>query len=287
MSLLEQMKKAREKAKKKVPRKIKLDKSKKQSWSITICESGENHTGMEILGEKASEGFSIQELMMAKEKFEEKGLETEYFDLKQLGLEDDKRLNSASEAGILIVRNVLDIFTASKYYLRQEMKKIDCDKKYYDVRRSKVLNKNARHNVCFAYFDQEPDIENKKGRVMNIRSLEQLNLVISKLHLYLGEKATDLIGELNHYYNTKKCGIGFHGDTERRIVICIRLGESFPLHYFWYQNSNRVGKRIVLPELNEGDMYIMSDKAVGWDWKLRKNGRLTIRHSAGCDKFTK
>ena len=24
-------------------------------------------------------------------------------------------------------------------------------------------------------------------------------------------------------------------------------------------------------------MYVMSDKAVGWDWKLRKNNRLTLR----------
>ena len=105
--------------------------------------------------------------------------------------------------------------------------------------------------------------------------------------LYLGEKARGLIAELNHYYDVSKCGIGFHGDTERRKVICVRLGASFPMNYYWYENSKRVGKRIDIPGLEEGDIYIMSDKAGGWDWKLRKNNRLTLRHAAGCSKYTK
>ena len=282
------MENAKKKAPRKPPRRIKLDKTKKQSWSVTICESGENHTGMEIIGEKAEAGFSIQELKEAEAKFKLAGANTEYFDLKALGLSnDEERFDRAQEAGVLIVRNGVEIIGGKKYEFRQEMKNIDCDKKYFDTRRKKVLNKNARHNVCFAYKDQEPDIENKKGTIININSLEQLKIIIGNLHLYLGEKAKKLIGELNHYYDVRKCGIGFHGDTERRIVICVRLGESFPLHYFWYENSKRVGERIVLPELNEGDIYIMSDKAVGWDWKLRKNNRLTLRHSAGCNKFVK
>ena len=194
--------------------------------------------------------------------------------------------------GIKVDKDVISsgpfkMFGATNKGLKEEIKNIDCDKKYYDVRRSKVLNKNARHNVCFDYRDQEPDIANKKGRIVNINSLKNLKSVISNLYLYFGDKAKGLIAELNHYYDVKKCGIGFHGDTERRIVICVRLGESFPLHYYWYENSKRVGQRITLPHLNEGDIYIMSDKAVGYDWKLRRNNRLTLRHSAGCAKFTK
>jgi hypothetical protein len=43
------------------------------------------------------------------------------------------------------------------------------------------------------------------------------------------------------YYDVSKCGIGFHGDAERIKVIAIRLGESMPLHYQWFQNSKPVG----------------------------------------------
>ena len=72
MSLLAAMqaKQAEAKTKKKKGRKKKEKVVPKEAFSITICESGENHTGMEILGEKAEQGFSINELMEAKERAE-------------------------------------------------------------------------------------------------------------------------------------------------------------------------------------------------------------------------
>tara|TARA_B100001063_G_C16776420_1_gene565806 strand:- start:178 stop:1050 length:873 start_codon:yes stop_codon:yes gene_type:complete len=290
MSLLAAMqaKQAESKAKKMRPRKKREKPVPEEAFSITICESGENHTGMEILGKKAEEGFSINELMEAKERAERDGFECEYFDLKELGLGEEKeRYERADEAGVLIIRDVLGKFGATKKGLEEEMKSFDCDKKYFDTRRQKVLNKNARHNVCFAYKSQKADFVNKKGTIIDINSLKNLKLLISNLHLYFGEKARNLIAELNHYYNVEKCGIGFHGDTERRIVICARLGAPIPMFYSWYENSKRVGRKIELPQINEGDIYVMSDKAVGWDWKLRKNKRLTLRHAAGCEKYTK
>ena len=36
--------------------------------------------------------------------------------------------------------------------------------------------------------------------------------------------------------------------------------------------------------LNDGDMYVMSEKAVGFDW-LKKTVP-TLRHASGTDKFT-
>lgn len=99
---------------------------------------------------------------------------------------------------------------------------------------------------------------------------------------FIGEKAEDLTIEGNLYYDITKCGIGFHGDSERMKVIGVRLGEKMPLHYQWFQNSKPVGERIKLM-LNDGDLYVMSEKATGNDWKKKKE--LTLRHAAGCDKF--
>jgi hypothetical protein len=290
MSLLEQMQNAKKKGETKVnkPKRSRKKKVVEEAWSITICESGENHTGMQIIGERADEGFTIEELKEANIKLQEAGAETMYYNLKELGLkEDEERFNRAEDAVILVIKNGVRVLGVDKVEFRRSMKAIDCDKEYWDVRRGRKLNKRARHNVCFAYMSQEPDIDNKKGRIVNINSQVQLKNVIDNLHLYLGEKARGLIAELNHYYDVSKCGIGFHGDTERRKVICVRLGASFPMNYYWYENSKRVGKRINIPGLKEGDIYIMSDKAGGWDWKLRKNNRLTLRHAAGCSKYTK
>ena len=96
-----------------------------------------------------------------------------------------------------------------------------------------------------------------------------------------------------------KCRIGYHGDGERRIAIDLRLGESLPLHYQWCVTGPRlarrsvpltrhprgrhlrgapVGERVEI-HLDHGDVYVMSAKAVGRDWRRRTVP--TLRHAAG------
>ena len=87
-----------------------------------------------------------------------------------------------------------------------------------------------------------------------------------------------MVCEGNYYYNLEKTGIGFHGDVERRKVVAIRVGNSMSLCYNWYHYSKPIGKKKEII-LNDGDMYFMSEKAVGTDWK--KNSVKTLRHSAG------
>ena len=87
-----------------------------------------------------------------------------------------------------------------------------------------------------------------------------------------------LNAEGNYYYDNSKCMIGFHGDTERHVVVGIRFGSTYPLHFQWYKNSETVSD-IKTIHLNGGDMYVMSEKAVGTDWK--SSSKYTLRHSAG------
>ena len=61
------------------------------------------------------------------------------------------------------------------------------------------------------------------------------------------------------------------------------MGGSIPIHYQWFKSGKPVGKRVIVP-LNGGDIYLMSEKAVGTDWK--KKNIYTLRHATGCLKFT-
>ena len=56
------------------------------------------------------------------------------------------------------------------------------------------------------------------------------------------------------------------------------LGESRPIHWQWYFKSQPIGERIKFT-INNGDMYIMSEKTSGYDWK--KRNLKTLRHAAG------
>jgi hypothetical protein len=89
--------------------------------------------------------------------------------------------------------------------------------------------------------------------------------------------------EGNYYYDLNSCGIGFHGDSERRKVGAVRLGASSALHFQWHLNQAPLGEPVIIP-LHRGGFYMMSEKAVGTDWTKSKT--CTLRHATGAPKFT-
>jgi hypothetical protein len=66
------------------------------------------------------------------------------------------------------------------------------------------------------------------------------------------------------------------------VVIGLRMGRPFPLHFQWFQHSMPFGQRVKL-DLRPGDLYAMCSKAAGTDWKTQKTP--TLRHAAGCQSF--
>ncbi len=74
----------------------------------------------------------------------------------------------------------------------------------------------------------------------------------------------------------------FCNHLERKIVIAVRLGQSIPLHYNWFENNIPIGERVIL-NINRGDIYVMSEKATGNDGKKRKIP--ILRHAAGCKAY--
>ena len=250
--------------------------------SLTFGDQGENHVGMEKVGSMVDigQGFNLEDFMKYQAIFEEKGYIVEIHKLNDLytavgGGEIDA-------AFVMVVRKGMSFFLEdygkTDRNVFDEMNKFSWDKKYYDTRRKKVLNKNARANVCFGETDREPDYENKKGRIVGYGGVECLSKIKNGIAEVLGEKCSNLICEGNRYFDLKKCGIGWHGDAERRKVVAFRVGETMDLRFKWFIRFKSFGKTLKL-SLNSGDMYFMSEKAVGWDWK--KSSIPTVRHSAG------
>jgi len=55
-----------------------------------------------------------------------------------------------------------------------------------------------------------------------------------------------------------------------------------PIYFQWFYQLKPVGERIKIP-LDPGDIYVMSEKAVGSDWKKRLIP--TLRHATGAASF--
>ena len=159
--------------------------------------------------------------------------------------------------------------------------------------RGRPMTKRARTNLCFvAGREQGPAVLEGKGSIYDLKKMNALFTGVEKLKeqiaaglIEIGSKTKVEINvvEGNRYYDLKNTGIGFHGDTERVVVICISIGcDNYPMRWQWFKDGMPVGKSIDIT-LNCGDVYIMSEKAVGADWKL--SSKYTLRHSAGAKKY--
>ena len=240
--------------------------------TLTFAERAENHKGMQIIGNSVDKGLSIDTIKNISKMWSSLGAKTELIDLNSY-LPDDKL--DTPPASILIIKNGLNIISKElSEQLAQEQFNLVYDTKA--LMYGRVVNKHARHNLCFSDFSQKADIANGKGTIYDFKDLPNL----SQLRKFLMKQleGITLQCESNLYYDTKKCYIGFHGDTERKIVIGVRIGDKFPLYYQWYYKSQPVGKLCSI-SLENGDIYYMSEKAVGFDW--HKKNILTLRHAAG------
>jgi len=279
----------------------------KRAITITFGDCAENHVGMQQIGELSDGGFKYEDLLNFKNYFEQNyvlnsnsnldpnssppmvtikrkrinnNIITNLYNLKELGgLIDNPNV---PDTYVLIIRGGVDYllkeYNSNKYNLFEEQLNLPYDRKAF--MKGKVVNKHARWNICFSNFSQEPDYENKMGTIINFNDVPLTNYIKCKLKEITG---SELQGEGNYYYDTNKTGIGFHGDSERKKIIAIKLGEIIPFEYQWYFEGEPVGERIRL-ESGDGDIYMMDEIASGFNWKRRKI--YTLRHAVGCKKYT-
>jgi hypothetical protein len=252
--------------------------------TLTFGDMAENHVGMEQIGTMVAEGqgFHLADLQSIQAKMEALGCRCELIALSS----GEHSLDPLPAAYVLVMRKGVDALLSTvdlkQIDLFREQEALDYDKKA--VMYGRVVNKHARWNLCFDEKSRAPDYEAGKGRIIGYSEVPYMNALKGQIETVMGPKACGLKVESNYYFDTTKCGIGFHGDGERRKVIGVRIGySSMPMYWQWYQNGEPLGEQIVVP-MNPGDVYIMSEKTVGTDWK--KKTIPTLRHATGCAKFT-
>jgi hypothetical protein len=235
---------------------------------------------MEQIGKKMEEGqgFTLEDLQEMRVRMEELGIACELITLSDASKPDAHVLLMKRAVTHLLRRNKSSLTQMDMF---NEQTKLAYDKQAFMYGR--VVNKHARWNLCFDDAGRGPAYEEGKGTIVGYDEVPLMKQLRDQFGSLFGPKAEGLKVESNYYYDTTKCGIGYHGDSERVKVIAMRLGySSMPIYYQWYYKGDPVGERIEIP-LNAGDMYVMSEKAVGADWK--KKNVYTLRHATGCSKF--
>lgn len=274
----------------------KVQEPEKVTFTITYGEVAENHIGQQQIGiENANgiqRGLNKEQLLDIEAHFKGLGAKTELVDLCQFAHGTEIEAHpELDEACVLVVHNgvsaILEEIEKNADDMFRELNGFEWDAKFYSKKHGRVVNKNARSNLCFNDESQEANFEDGKGTIVGFEDVPCVNQIREVLIDLITSPETDvsnkvLKAEGNRYVGSQ--GIGFHGDTERKIVVAVRLGEMIPLHYQWFYKTKPIGERCILT-LNHGDIYFMSSKAVGNDWKRRIIP--TLRHAAGSDKYTK
>ena len=243
------------------------------TYTITFGDVAENHVNMQKIGKLHDNGYSTKQLKDLSTKLIDEGFNCQYISL-------DKN-EQEIECGVLVIREAVQKILGSTSEIFKEHERLDMDKKA--LMYGRVVNKIARWNLCFDEIAQEPEYSKGMGRIVAFKDVPLTNLIRTTISEWL-EETSPLKAEANYYYDITKCGISYHGDSERRKVVAIRLGSSMPLHFQWYHDLVCIGENYKI-YLNDGDIYIMSEKAVGNDWKKRKI--FTLRHATGSNNFTK
>ena len=118
---------------------------------------------------------------------------------------------------------------------------------------SKTMNKRARFNTTFGETAVTASTDFQQPTVHKFPT--HLAVFRAGLEAHLGSKAHGLNAEGNQYYEPKS-GIGFHGDAERKIVICLSLGGSSVLRYHWrFPGSSEHTLRGIDLRVGHGDLY--------------------------------
>ena len=260
-------------------------KTLNQTWSLTIGNGGENHTGMEFLGNlrKKGQGWDLDRLLYAKGILEKVfGKTIELHNLNEACLKGVKipEASKPEDAYLMVVRDFLTPAVHDAF--KAEMKSYEWDRKYWDTRRQKVLNKLARANVCYGKEGRVANYAEGKGTIIGYDQSPLVAKLLQSVELLM--KDQDLIVEGNQYDDVSKNGIGPHGDTERVCVSCLRVGASMPMKFGMFWNCKLRGKPFETV-INGGDLYFMSEEAVGAEWKSRS--KWIWRHCAGALKYLK
>ena len=253
--------------------------------TLTFAECVENHAGMELIGKKYERGILREDLLSLRDRYKK-------YKFHEMSLENNRAVVVVIPGGVAELLEADGGFGSSAaQQLYEEILHLPFDNQYYDKRTKKVFNKHGRLNNCFADRDSDPDIGVGRGTVVDFAHTPLLSKLRARIPnlvegMHSGKLLKDLYAETNLYVdvNNKATGIGFHGDTERAIVVGVRLGAAQqPLRFRWYHKGTAQGEECVI-DLGEGDMYIMCEKATGGDWK--KSSMFTLRHGVGLKAKT-
>ena len=235
-------------------------------------------------GTMAEEGFSADRLRKLCASLNAQGIRARIVDLRadaeSKGVPASV-LERMDEAVVLVIHDGANALTnnpqmANKMLAEHQGLEYDTKTLMYQ----KVCVARSRRNLYFAEEARPGDMAIGQNTVVAWSSVPANAECLCALTELLG--TTDVNTAVSNYYpDPRRCGIGWHGDAERRQTIMVRLGSGSntrPIHFLWCEGKSRIVSPVTI-DLQHGDVMVPCAKAVGTDYKLRSVP--TVRHATG------
>eukprot|EP01001_Neometanema_parovale_P008764 NODE_5024_length_990_cov_105.495963_g4816_i0.p1 GENE.NODE_5024_length_990_cov_105.495963_g4816_i0~~NODE_5024_length_990_cov_105.495963_g4816_i0.p1 ORF type:complete len:286 (-),score=58.86 NODE_5024_length_990_cov_105.495963_g4816_i0:132-932(-) len=255
------------------------------TYSITFGENAQMRIGdgenvgksLGLIGEsKRDVGFSPDQLIAASAGFPGSHVLKVHEHLPE-------DLRAGNEAVLLVIPNGVDAILGegAKERLLKEQQQLVYDQQ--SLLGGELITSKTRFTAVFDDKGTPADPKAGRGVIIGFDTCPELAKLRDSLANVFGSTTKGLVAEGNHYFDPN-CGIDYHGDTDRKNVICVRLGASTGLSYHWMVDGQPLGEPIQTT-LNHGDMYVMSEKATGHDWEDTDKKRVYVLHAAGHSDY--
>ena len=255
-------------------------------YSMVFCDCAFSQPGghSKTNGVMAEEGFSADKLRRVCASLNEIGIRARIVDLRADAESKGapaSTLERMDEAVVLVIHDGANALTKDPQMANKMLK--EHQGLAYDTTTlmyKKVCVARSRRNLYFAEEARPGDMANGQNTVVAWPTVPANVQCLRALTELLG--TTDVNTAVANYYpDPRKCGIGWHGDAERRQTIMVRLGSGSnrrPIHFMWCEKANKIVSPVTIP-LQHGDVMVPCAKAVGTDYKTMSVP--TVRHATG------
>ena len=191
-------------------------------------------------------------------------------------------------AWCLVLKDGMRHLGVNKDRLLHEIQSVpEVDKQMLNTRQNKVMHKHKRHNFNIGDKSVIADIPNGQSTLYNFNApflseAKKLRAVFSSWADKYEKRnlgtLKNLLAEANIYYadeykKNNYCGIGYHGDAERpdSPVIGCNVGAERYLSFRTFYKNRYFNDKETRIKLEHGDIYFMSQNAVGVNWKFHRS----------------
>ena len=193
----------------------------------------------------------------------------------------DPPIKTLPKACILVIKNGIELLMestdAAKLYKEQEQ--VRYDGRFFD--KNKVKVRRAHKTMLFATEGRNASDDYTQPSVTAFSEVPLANKIRTSFQTLLGDRAADLNVNGTKYHTSvyekgddgksmkNPSNMGWHGNDNCKIVVGVCLGASASLSFIWRlpgSQKNLTDTRVTIP-LTHGDVYVLSEKAIGYDYK--------------------